>query len=110
MHGLFFKRIPRIVTRGVVVKVIKDLNQLPAIDCISGTMSTLSIMTGKTLLDCNNILIEIGTYVHVFENNEPTNTTKARTTPTIAMDQTVNAQGGYLFMSLATGSKLERQQ
>ena len=74
MHGLPFKRIPRIMTRGVVFKAIKDLNQFPAKDGMSNTMSTLSMMTGRPLPDYNNILLEFGTYVRVFEDNDPTNT------------------------------------
>jgi hypothetical protein len=45
-----------------------------------------------------------------FEDNDPTNTQKARTTPAIALTPTGNAQGGYFFLSLITGRKISRQQ
>ena len=98
MHGLPFKMIPRIMTRGVVVKAIKDLNQFPFKDFISDTTSTLSTMTGRPLPYYNKILIKFGTYIQVFEDNDPTNTTKSRTTPVIALNQTGNVRLVFLHV------------
>jgi len=87
MHGLPFKKIPRIMNRDIVVKAVKDLNQFPAKDGISDTMSTLSMMTGRPLPYYKKILLEFGTYVQVFEDSNPANTTKSRTTPAIALNR-----------------------
>ena len=72
----------------VVVKVVKYLIQLPTKDGISETMSTLSMMTGRPRPNYDNLLLEFVTYLHIFEDNDQTNTTKARTTPTIALNHT----------------------
>ena len=53
---------------------------------------------------------ELGSYVQVFEHNDPTNTTKECTTGTVTLNPTGNTQGGYFFMSLTTGRRLNRRQ
>ena len=90
MHSIPFKRIPRVMCRAVVEKAVKDLNQFPAKDGIAEKMSPLTMMTGKPFPDYNSLLLEFGTYVQVYEDNSPTNTTKARTTPVIALNPTGN--------------------
>ena len=82
-----------IMTRDVVVKVIKDLNQFPTKDGIYDTMNTLSMMTGRPLPDYNKLLLDLGTYVQVFEANDQKKTIQSRTPPAIALNQTGNAQG-----------------
>jgi hypothetical protein len=67
-------------------------------------------MTGWPSPDYNNLKIEFGAYVQVFEDNNPTNTTRTRTTGAIALAPTGKSQGGYYFMSLTTGMRLSRQQ
>ena len=67
-------------------------------------------MTGRPFPDYNKMTLDFGEYVHIFEDNDPSNTTKARTTPTIALNPIGNEQGGYNFMSLVTGHELDRQQ
>ena len=109
IHRLPFTKISRIINTNVVVKVVKYLNQFPTKDGISETMSTLSMMTGRPRPNYDNLLLEFVTYLQAFEDNDPTNTTKARTTPNIALNHTDNAQEGYFCMSLATGFKLDRQ-
>ena len=92
MHSIPFKRIPRVMCRAVVEKAVKDLNQFPAKDGIAEKMSPLTMMTGKPFPDYNSLLLEFGTYVQVYEDNSPTNTSKARTTPAIALNPTGNVQ------------------
>ena len=110
VQGLPFKRIPKIMMRAAIESANKSMNQFPALDGVSATMSPLTIMTGLPSPDYNDLKIEFGAYAQVFESNDPTNTVKARTTGAIALTPTGNAQGGYYFMSLATGRKLSRQQ
>ena len=52
--------------------------------------------------------VELGTYVQVFEDNDPSNTPRGRSLGAIALCPTGNAQGDYYFMSLATGSRISR--
>ena len=67
-------------------------------------------MTGVPNPDDNSLKLEFGSYVQVFELNNPSNTTKARTTGAITLNPTGNAQGSYHFMSLISGHRLSRMQ
>ena len=111
IQGLPFKRIPIAMMRSAVENSHKVLNQFPARDGASKTLSPLTIMTGKPSPDYNGMKIEFGACPQVFEDKDPTNTMKARTSGAIVLTPTGNAQGGYYFLSLlATGRKLYRQQ
>ena len=94
----------------LVEKSVKNLNQFTSRDGIADNMSTLTMMTGRPFPEYSEFSLEFGSYVQVFKDNDPTNTMKLRTTPAIALNPTNNLQGGYDFMSLVTGCKLERQQ
>ena len=73
-------------------------------------MSPLTIITGKLFPDYSTLLLEFGIYVHIFKDNDSTNTTRAPTTPAIALNPTGNAQEEYMFMSLVTGFPVDRKQ
>jgi hypothetical protein len=96
--------------RASIENANKTLNQFPARNGVSDVLSPLTIMTGRPTPDYNDLKIEFGAYAQVFEDNDPTNTVKARTTGAIALTPAGNAQGGFHFLSLATGRKLSRQQ
>ena len=110
VHSMPFKRLPKMMIIELVNKALKGLNQFPALDGVSETLSPLTIMMGVPSPDYNNMRIMFGSYAQVFEDNDPTNTNKNRTTGAIALNPTGNAQGGYYFMSLATGRRLSRTQ
>jgi hypothetical protein len=110
VQGLPFKRIPKAMMRAAIENANKTLNQFPAKNGLSDTLSPLTIMTGRPTPDYNDMKIEFGPYAQVFEDNNPTNTPRARITGAIALTPMGNAQGGYFFLSLATGRKLSRQQ
>jgi hypothetical protein len=99
-----------ILIRAFVEGAHKALNQFPARDGASDVMSPLTIMTGRPAPDYHDLKIEFGSYAHVFEANDPTNTNKTRSTGEIALNATGNAQGAYFFISLATRRKISRQQ
>lgn len=90
--------------------MVKGLNQFPAKDGVSDTLSPLTILTGIGAPDYQSLRLEFGSYAMVFEDNDPSNTTKARTTGAIALTHTGNRQGDYHFMSLITGRRLARHQ
>jgi hypothetical protein len=96
--------------RAAIEGAHKTLNQFPAKNGVSNVMSPLTIMTGQPSLDYHNLKIEFGSYAQVFEDNDPTNTVRSRTTGVIALTPTGNAQGGHYFLSLITGRRLARQQ
>jgi hypothetical protein len=110
VQGLPYRRIPKAMMRAAIENATKVLNHFPAQNGVSDTLSPLTIMTGKPGPDYNDLKIEFGAYTQVFEDNDPTNITKARTTGAIALTPTGNAQGGYFFLSLTTGRKISRQQ
>jgi Reverse transcriptase (RNA-dependent DNA polymerase) len=110
LHALPYKRLPKEMIKGVVRLAVKALNQFPAEDGISDVLSPVTIVTGLPAPDYNHIQLDFGEYVTVFEDNNPTNTTAPRVVDAIALHHTGNAQGGYFFMSLATGERVSRRQ
>jgi len=94
-----------LVRRAVIL-----LNAFPAMDGISRMLSPKNIMTGKQNLDYNSCKVEFGSYVLVFKDNDPTNTTKSCSTGAIALNPAGNTEGDYHFMSPTTGKRLARRQ
>jgi hypothetical protein len=109
-NSLPYKRYPKLLSRSMVENAIKGLNDFPAKDGISTTISPKTIVTGAPAPDYNDMKLEFGTYVHVYEDHTIKNDMKARTTPAITLNRTDNQQGGYYFMSLVTGDRLSRRQ
>ena len=87
---------------------VRCLNQFPWKIGISATMSPASLVLGHATPDFTKMRLEFGTYVQVFEDNDPTNTPRARSLGAIALNPTGNAQGDYYFLSLASGFTLSR--
>jgi len=52
------------------------LNTFPAMDGVSRMLSPRNIMMGRLNLDYNSCNVEFGSYILVFEDNDPTNTQK----------------------------------
>jgi Reverse transcriptase (RNA-dependent DNA polymerase)/Zinc knuckle len=111
VHGLPYKRLPKLMVKEVVRFSVNCLNQLPAEDGVSTTLSPNTIMTGKSNPDYNNMRVEFGSYVQIYEPTTfATNTLRSRTTGAIALTATGNAQGDYYFMSLVSGRRLSRHE
>jgi hypothetical protein len=110
IHGLPFKRLPKVMIQALVYHAAKGLNQFPAKNGISDTLSPLTIMTGRANPDYNDLKLEFGSYVQVFEDNTPSNITTSRNTGAIVLNPTGNAQGDFFSMSLVTGKRLSRHQ
>jgi hypothetical protein len=98
------------MTKAAIENANKLLNQFPGQNGLSDTLSPLIIMPGRVAPDYNDMKINFRTYTQVFEDSDPTNTLRARTTGAIALTTTGNAQGGHYFLSLATGRKLSSLQ
>jgi hypothetical protein len=82
------------------------LNSFPPTDEISDTMSPRSMVIGTSLDYAKHCKLEFGTYAQVHEEHD--NSMATRTTGAIALRPTGNAQGGYFFLSLNTGRRLNR--
>ncbi len=101
-----FKSFPRMMIAEMVYCSIFWLNSLPVADGISDRLSPRYILVGSTLDFNRHCRLEFGTYVQVHEDHD--NTMASRTVGAIALRPTGNAQGGFYFMSLETGRKLNR--
>jgi hypothetical protein len=111
VHGLPYRRLPKLMVREKVKHSVTCLNQLPADDGVSGMLSPNTIMTGKPNPNFNLMTLEFGSYIQFYEPTTfATNTLRSRTTGAITLTHTGNAQGDYLFMSLITGCCLSRHQ
>jgi len=110
IHGLPFKRLPKLMVWEIIFNSAKALNQFPAQNGISDTLSLLTILTGHPNPDYNDLKLKSGSYVQVLEDNNPTNTTASRNTGVIVLNPTGNARGDYFFMSLMTGHCLSHHQ
>jgi hypothetical protein len=111
VHGLPHKRLPKLLVREVVRHSVTCLNQIPADNGVSDTMSPNTIMTGRPNPDYNLMTLEFGSYVQIYE---PTmfamNTLRSRTTGAITLTHNGNAQGDYHFLSLISGRRVSRHQ
>jgi hypothetical protein len=111
VQGLPFWKFPRLLTKAIVEASNRSLNQFPAKNSASSTMSPLTILSGRPRTNFADLKLELGQYVQfLFEDNDPSNTNKTRTTGAIALNPSDNEQEGYIFLSLVTGRKLSRQQ
>ena len=110
LHGMPFKSVPRLIIRGLAEFAVQSLNQLPALNGVSSTLSPHTIITGQQPRGYRQYQLDFGTYVQVFEDNDPSNTTKSRTTGAISLNHSRSSSGGYHFLSLVTGLRLARRQ
>ena len=100
----------RIMVSELVFFAIKCRNMFPSPNGISTTLSPLAIVTGADKPDFTHLQLEFGTFVHIFNDNNPTNTMAQRTTGAIALNSTGNTKGGYFFLNLETGKRVPRHQ
>ena len=102
-----YKRIPKQLLDGIIEWTIVCLNDFPANNGVSRTLSPAAIILGRGKRDCSHLTIALGAYAEVKEKT--TNTNKYRTVPAIAIRPS-NDRGGYYFLSLLTGRVLHCQQ
>jgi len=108
-HSLPFERIPKLLTIYIVLYVVRLLNFFPTKGGISETLSPKTIISGETLDYKKHLSLQIGQYCQVHEEGTPRNSQIPRTKGAISLGPTGNLQGGFKFMSLATGKKIIRR-
>jgi hypothetical protein len=108
-HSLPFNRIPRLLTIYIVFKAVKLLNYFPPKGGISDIISPKTIMTGETLSYTLQLTLPLGQYCQVHEEFTPRNSQLPRTQGAICLGPSGNLQGGFKFMSLASGKVLSRR-
>ena len=95
------------MVKGCVVKSIKDLNQLPPLDGISKELSPDTMVTGRPAPNYREVnKLNFGDYAQAYNVKGVTNTNKGRTVGAIALYPSGNAQGGWIFMSLALSKEI----
>ena len=70
----------------------------PSPNGISTTLSPLAVVNGADKPDFNHLKLEFGTFVHIFNDNKPTNTMAQRITGAIALNSTGKTKGDYFFL------------
>jgi hypothetical protein len=75
--------------------------QFPPADRVSKTISPWAIISGLQLDYAKHCKLEFGMYVQTHKEHDKSMATC--TTSAIALQPTGNEQGGYYFLSLATG-------
>ena len=93
VHGLPFKRLPKLMIQSMVADAVRCLNSFPWRYGISATLSPTTIVTGAASPDYNCMRLELGAYVQVFEDNTPTNTPRARSLGAIALRRLAMLRG-----------------
>lgn len=111
IHRLPYRRYPRIMVRGAVIKTVQEANDLPVEDGVADNISPGTLIVGTQRPNYNNIIqLNFGDYVQVHEGKTITNTNEGKTVGTIALYPSGNGQNGWHFMSLSTGRKLHKYQ
>ena len=108
--SLPFSRVPRFMVSEIITFALRSRNMLPAPNGVSKTMSPLSLVTGAPKPEYAHMKLEFGSYVHIFNDNVPTNTMTARTTGAIVLNSVGNSKGDYYFLNLETGKRVIRNQ
>ena len=99
-HSLPYKRYPRIMLQSLIENSVFWLNNFPANDGVSETLSSAAIVEGRLPPDFRSKKILFGAYAIVFAGTS--NTMHQRGERAIALKETSRG-GHYRFMSLDTG-------
>jgi hypothetical protein len=105
-NTLPFKRMPGKMIIEMVSHSVFWLNMFPPSDGISKTLSPRTLVVGLNVDYNKHCRLEFGEYAQVHEEHD--NSMVTRTTGAIALRPTGNSQGGYYFLSLSTGRRLNR--
>ena len=106
-NTLPFRKIPHRMLIDFVKGAVFWMNAFPVKNGVSLTHSPRTIVTGHQVDFNHHCRIEPGTYVQTHEEHD--NTMRTRTIGAIALRPKGNTQGGYYFLSLTTGSRVDRR-
>ena len=101
-----YRKIPNLMVTELVYSTIFWKNSFPHSDNIHNHLSPRAIVSGTTIDFNKHCQLEFGSYVQTHEEHD--NSMKPRTAGALALRPMNNAQGGWYFMSLASGRKLQR--
>ena len=107
IHGLPYKRLPKLFLDHLAKYTNDNLNQFPRPNVgILQHTSPEHILTGAPPPDYNDLKIEFGAYVQIFDTT--TNDQRARTLGAICLGPVKDANKNYYFMSLLTGREFKK--
>jgi len=103
-----FKKLPRRLIVELIYAATFWLNSFPKKHGISATISPRTIITGLELDFNKHCALEFCEYCQTHEETD--SSMRTRTVGALALRPTGNAQGGYYFLSLHTGKRLNRKR
>jgi hypothetical protein len=101
-----FQKVPLRMVAEMVYSSRFWLNSFPALDGISKVLSPRDIITESSIDYNRHCQLEFGSYVQTHEDHD--NTMATSTIGAIVLRPTGNAQGGYYFLNLTTGRRINR--
>jgi hypothetical protein len=107
-NTLPFTKIPQIMVAHMVYFSVFWLNSFSRKDGISSHVSPRTIITGLTINFLVHCQLEFGSYVQTHEIHD--NSISPRTIGAICLGPKGNVQGGYNFMSLITGNRIQQKR
>jgi hypothetical protein len=108
-HSLPFHTIPKLMTIHIVHNDVKLLKFFSTKGGMSDTLSPKTIMSGDTLDYTKHLILHLGQYCQVHEEENPRNSQIAQTKGANYLVPSGNLQGGFNFIVLNTGKKIVRR-
>ena len=105
LNALPYPHVPKFMITAAAEIANTMLNDVPAFDGVSSTISPATIITGRPPTNLAHLHLNFGDYVHLTVETLPYNSMKPRITPCIALRPTLNSQYSYYFMDLHTGCR-----
>ena len=102
-HAAPYRKIPKVMTIGLIKGAVKWLNAFPSLTGISKTMSPSTIVLGLPKPNMKYKTIVFGAHAMVYIGTK--NNMDARSIPAIALNAS-NEHGGHYFMSLYSGKRI----
>ena len=105
-NTLPFTKLPGRLVAELVHSTVFWLNAFHPAEDLLDNMSPRTIITGRTIDFLKHCKHEFGDYVQTHESTD--NTMAPRTIAALALRPTGNKQGGWFYLSLSTGRKINR--
>ena len=105
-----FKQVPQVFKINLIKYVIFWLNSIPHTNTLITNVCSRAIITGQFPDFTKHCKVGFGTYVHVHNPRNITNTMDPRTSPAVALGPVPNLQGSQRFFCLTTRKVITRRQ
>ena len=100
-----FAFAPRLMVIAGLEFITASINNIPAGDGISSSLSPATIATGVRPPNLAHFKLSFRDYVELHVDHQPYNSMKPRTVPCIALRPVGNSQGSFYFMDLHSGRR-----